>query len=188
MNGRIIELKNKIGQIVHIKELGDDEQLIFHFKILLLNYLMSNDFDESLIMKIGKKLNIQKYVPDDQNLKYFFKLLDELEGDNSDHLQQFCNNHSSELLKNKSDLELLATIKSFRKNKQLQILHKKSHKFEKKHFPILQNHIIDFINEKQTDNQIFNKQIKKELIQVMPKVLKTDIISLFEKILKVLMI
>lgn len=160
----------------------------------------------------GESIAIEEYVPDDQNLKEYFHLLERVtDHDDLDLLNEFVQNNSSKLAKTGSDLEFLVTLEMFKKEQRLEILHTRSHKFKPKNSSSLQSSIIDFVEnyprrrqagaqrhleELPTEpaeealpryklNTRTKETIRRELLRMIPIVSKTDVIPLLEKLLKV---
>lgn len=157
---------------------------------------------------------MDEYVPDDQNLKEYFHLLDRVsEFDDLELVDEFVRNNSSKLAKVGSNLEFLVTIEMFKKKQNLEILHTRSHKFKRENSFLLQNSIIDFvknypkpkksqeilpqaplqklskpalISPRYKLNLLTKEAIRRELLRVIPIVCKTDVIPLLEKLLKVI--
>jgi FtsZ-binding cell division protein ZapB len=50
---KLEDLKSKANQLVKISTLPEEKQLKVHFIILILNYLISNNLPEELVIKLG---------------------------------------------------------------------------------------------------------------------------------------
>lgn len=55
MKNKLKNLKQKSDQLLLISNSSEEQQLEMHFKILILNYLISNNFSEDLVKKLGNK-------------------------------------------------------------------------------------------------------------------------------------
>ena len=59
---KLEDIKTKVDQLFSIENLSKEKQIETHFKILILNYLVSNNMSEDLIINLGTVL-------------FFFKLI-----------------------------------------------------------------------------------------------------------------